>query len=231
MTWLAALLLCVRLAAVENGAAHDGQAVVGGVVRSKEWVIRRTPYREEEFVGEVSYHRGPSLLTSDWALFKHEPQTWDARGHVRLQHGLKSGDRIDVAGETAQYDQKTSRGRLLGPQGGLVSYSRIPLEGAPDSGSAKRLDWEGQERIRLTDQVHVWGPRLALWGDQADYETGEGKLTVTGGRPVVHVLQGDWTGAVQGDKVVALQKPDRIQADGRTMGWIQFKDKPGKKKK
>jgi hypothetical protein len=102
-------------------------------------------------------------------------------------------------------------------------------------GSAERLDWEGQEHIRLTGQVRVWGPRVALWGDQADYVASEGKLIVTGGRPVVHVLRGDlkgdWTGSVQGDRVVALQNPDRGQVDGRTRGWIQFKEEPGKKKK
>ncbi|MCX5793929.1 MAG: hypothetical protein NTY77_00350 [Elusimicrobia bacterium] len=232
MTWLAALLLCAGPAlGADSGAAHEGRPVVGGVVRSKEWVIRRAPHREEEFIGDVSYHKGPSLLTSDWALFRHEPQLWDARGHVRLEHTLKSGDRIEVLGDTAHFDQNTGRGRLLPPKDGLVAYSRTPLEGAPDSGSAKRIDWEGQEHIRLTGRVHVWGSRLALWGDQADYEAGAGKLTVTGGRPVVQVLQGDWTGAVQGDQVTALQKPDRVQADGRTRGWIKFKEKPGKKKK
>ena len=86
-------------------------------------------------------------------------------------------------------------------------------------------------RARLSGDVHVWGPRLELWGDQADYDAADGKLTVTGGRPVVQVLQGDWTGAVQGDTVTALQKPDRMLADGNTKGWIRFKDKPGKKKK
>ena len=229
MTWLALLLLCARPAAAED--AHAGRPVVGGVVRSKEWIIRRAPHREEEFIGEVSYHKGPSLLTSDWALFKHEPQTWQARGHVRLEHNLKSGDRIVVSGETAQFDQNSNRGHLLGPKDGLVEYSRTPIEGASDLGTARRLDWEGQERIHLSGRTHVWGPRLEVWGDQADYDAGEGKLTVAGGRPVVHVLQGDWTGAVQGDIVTAMQKPDRMQADGKTWGWIQFKEKPGKKKK
>jgi lipopolysaccharide export system protein LptA len=230
MTWLAALLL-LALPASAAEPVHEGRPVVGGVVRSKEWVIRRAPHREEEFVGEVNYHKGPSLLTSDWALFKHEPQLWDARGHVRLQHTLKSGDRIEVSGETARYDQKTALGRMLPSQDALVSYSRTPLEGAPDQGTARRLEWEGQERVHLLGQAHVWGPRLEVWGDRADYDAADGKLTVIGGRPVVHVLQGDWTGAVQGDTVTALQKPDRMLADGNTKGWIRFKDKPGQKKK
>ncbi|MDD5627879.1 MAG: hypothetical protein PHU21_02360 [Elusimicrobia bacterium] len=230
MTWALLLSLTASVQAAAPSGGDASHRVVGGVVRSKEWVIRRAPRREEEFIGEVSYRKGPSLLTSDWALFRHEAQLWNARGHVGLQHTLKSGDRIEVSGETAEFAQRTGRGRLSPPKGGLVAYSRIPPAGPPDEGSAQRIDWEGQERVRLSGRVHVWGPRLALWGDQADYEAAEGKLTVTGGRPVVHVLQGDWTGAVQGDRVTALQRPDRMQADGRTQGWIRFKEQPGKKK-
>ena len=220
----------ILLFSVSAQAQAPAPKAVGSVVRSKEWVIRRSPHREEEFVGEVSYRKGPSLLTSDWALFKHEPQTWKARGRVRLRHELKSGDRVEAAGETADFDQKSGNGVLLGPQGVPVSYSRTPLEGEPDLGTARRLEWEGQERIRLIGDVKVWGPRLAVQGDRADYEAKDGRLAVTGGRPVVQVLQGDWTGAVQGDTVTALQRPDRLHADGKTRGWIKFKEKPGGKR-
>ncbi|MBI5241599.1 MAG: hypothetical protein HY926_14090 [Elusimicrobia bacterium] len=226
----ALLFLALPWAQAEAPAGGDGaKTVVGSVVRSKEWVMRRTPHREEEFVGEVSYRKGPSLLTSDWALFRHEPQLWDARGHVRLQHVLRSGDRIDVSGETAQFDQKSARGRLLPSRDGLVSYSRTPPGEAPDQGSAQRLEWEGQERVSLVGKVQLWGPRLAAQGDRADYEAAAGRLAVSGGRPVVQVLQGDWTGAVQGDVVTALRRPDRLHADGRTRGWIKFKKRPGGK--
>jgi lipopolysaccharide export system protein LptA len=223
-----ALILLLSVPALAEAPAPKA---VGSVVRSKEWVIRRSPHREEEFVGEVSYRKGPSLLTSDWALFKHEPQTWKARGRVRLRHELESGDRVEVSGETADFDQKSGRGSLLGLKDGAVSYSRVPLEGEPDLGSARRLEWEGQERIRLIGDVKVWGPRLAVQGDRADYEALAGRLTVTGGRPVVQVLQGDWTGAVQGDVVTALRRPERLHADGAARGWIKFKEQPDGKKR
>jgi len=105
----------------------------------------------------VSYRKGPSLFNSDWALFRHDTQAWQARGHVKLVHGLKSGERIEGSGEKAEFDQTTGRGSLVGAAGGPVSYARFPTEGPPDSGSATRLEWEGQEHIRLTGQVHVWG--------------------------------------------------------------------------
>ena len=225
---LAGMLLSLALSAPAARAALAQQArpVVGGVVRSREWVIRRSPRREEEFIGEVSYHKGPSALSSDWALFRHDEQIWQARGHVRVRHVLESGDRIEASGEVSEFDQKTEQGHLLGAPGGLVSFRRFPTsEGGTDEGSAVRLDWHGQATARLSGQVKLWGPRLELWGDRADYDDAAGTVTVVGSRPVVRLLQGDWTGAVQGDTVTAREKPESLWADGKTRGWLRFKDK------
>ncbi len=204
-------------------------AVVGGVVRSKEWLVRRAPQREEEFIGEVSYRQGPRILTADWALLRHATQIWNARGHVKLDETLKSGDRIAINGEEAQYDQKTKRGWLIGAHGGPISFQRLPVAGPPpDEGTAQRLEWEGQERAHLSGGVHVGGPRAELWGGAADYDALQQVLTVSQDRPVLHVMEGGWTGAVQGTTLAALQNPDRFQADGQTHGWIKFKDNPEK---
>jgi len=48
VTFLAALLIGPGLAAAAaEPASSQGRTVVGGVVRSREWVIRRSPRREE----------------------------------------------------------------------------------------------------------------------------------------------------------------------------------------
>ncbi|MFA6004395.1 MAG: hypothetical protein WC881_10035 [Elusimicrobiota bacterium] len=221
--WLL-LLSALPAAAMEaSGRAHQGAPVAAGVVRSREWLIRRAPQREEEFVGDVSYHKGPNSMSADWALLRHEPQIWQARGHVRMEHMLKSGDRIEVMGERAQFDQKNGQGWLIGPSG--VTFQRIPRDGPPDQGSAVRLDWEGDQTARLSGNVHAWGPRLEMWGEQADFDVAQSGVRLSGGRPVLRVLEGDWTGAVQADTVAAKDKPASIHAEGRTQGWIRFKDK------
>ena len=130
--------------------AQDGGPVAGAVVRSKEWKIRRAPQREEEFIGDVSYRRGPSVLDSDWALLRHETLTWEARVRVRLAHGLRSGDRIEVSGARAFYDQKTQKGRLLPAPGAAIEFRRTPVDGEPDQGVAAQLDWVGQDLVRLS---------------------------------------------------------------------------------
>jgi lipopolysaccharide export system protein LptA len=205
--------------------------VAGSIVRSKEWLVRRAPQREEEFIGDVSYHQGPNVLTADWALFRHVTQLWKARGHVKFVEALKSGDHVEVSGEDAEYDQKTKHGWLIGANGGPIAFKRSPAAGtSPDEGTAQRMDWEGRERAHLSGGVHAWGPRAELWGGEADYDATQGILTVSKDRPVLHVLQvpGDWTGAVQGTTLVVHQDPDRFQADGHTKGWIRFKDSPEK---
>jgi hypothetical protein len=234
MIWLMTMILALHAEAApppakRAKAAADTQGVAGGVVRSKQWVVKRGPPRVEEFSGEVSYRKGPSLLNSDWALFQHATQVWQVKGHVQVWHTLKSGDRVEFLGEQGEYNQGTKLGHLLGAADGLVAYKRFPVEGGPpDEGTAVRLDWEGSDKAHLTGSVHVWGPRMELHSAKADYDAGPGTVTAVGNRPVLRILQGDWTGAVQADTMTAKEKPELFWADGKTRGWLKFKDKIAK---
>ena len=224
MIRLAFLLLAGPLAAApaSEPAAHP---VVGGLVRSREWLIRRAPRREEEFLGDVSYRSGPDFFQSDWALFRHETQSWQARGQVRMEHLFVSGDRVDVRGQRAEFDQGSGRGQLLPAPGERITFTRRPAAGEPDHGSAGRVDWQGRSLIHLEGGIRVWGPRLDLRGGRGVYASESGELKVSGGRPVLRVLEGDWTGAVQADVVTGRRDPDSLRADGKATGWIRFKDK------
>lgn len=213
-----------------------GQAsspVAGGVVSSKEWHVRRGVEKEEEFTGDVRYRFGPTLVLSDWALYKHEPQTWQLRGHVKVDHKLDSGGRIEAAGGKAFLDARSRCGWMTAED--RVAFTRTPLEGGPDFGRAERLDWEDRRRATLTGSVHIWGPRVETWSDRADYEAETSELRLTGGRPVLRKFAGwseddDWSGAVKGDEVRAWQAQRRLSADGKVAGWLEFKDIKGFKK-
>ncbi|MEK7857884.1 MAG: hypothetical protein AAB320_01970 [Elusimicrobiota bacterium] len=220
MTPHASLLLLIALGA-PVGASAEPTPSVAAIVRSKEWKVVRTPNKEEEFIGDVRYKAGPTMLTADWALFKHEPQTWQAKGHVGLEHRLRSGDLVQGFGQRADYDQKTQKGSLTNGDA-LLRFKRTPPAGEPDLGEGRRLDWQGRERVSLDGEVHLWGPRLEAWAQRA---VREGTLlTLSGDRPVLHLLQGDWTGAVKADTITAVERPETISADGKTQGWLQFHD-------
>jgi len=205
--------------AVASLAAPKSPATI---VNSKEWKVRRAPEKEEEYIGDVSYRAGPTSLRADWALYRHAGDSWQARGRVRLEQRLSSGELVSAQGEEASFLPKTRRGSLTSREG--VGFLRRPPEGEPDQGWAGRLDWEGQERISLTGGVRLWGPRYQAWAKRADYqESGPApSLTLSGGRPVLRKLAGEWLGAVKADRVTAFENPRRISAEGKARGWIQF---------
>lgn len=219
---IAALLLHAALAQVQAAGP-----VAGGVVSSKEWTIRRsTAGKEEEFTGDVRYHSGPTTFTADWALLKHATMLWRARGRVRVAHNLEGGDVLEGHGDEAVFRQQTGEGRLTAKQG--VRFTRAPAGAEPDQGRADRLEWQGKDKVAAVGAVHIWGPRLEDWADRADYDNAAGRLTLTGGRPVLLKLPGfdeansDWTAAMQGDVVTASRFPRRLTADGNSRGWLDF---------
>lgn len=220
-------LIALLLPALALGQAGP---VAGSVVRSKEWKIKRAPQREEEFIGEVRYQSGPTRFSADWALFQHEAKLWQARGRVAVTRTSESGEVLDARGERAQHDQTTEKGWLRAKEGGLLVFTRTPAGEAPDHGETQRLAWQGKNDLLAFGQVHLWGPRLEAWADEAHWR-GE-LLELSGSRPVLHRLQGDdWTGAVKADRITASRSAQTVSADGKTAGWLVFKKDPlGRKK-
>lgn len=202
--------------------------VMGSVVSSKEWRVRRAPKREEEFVGDVRYEAGPNEFSSDWALFQHESKRWKARGRVVMRRTMDSGDLLTTRGDEASFDQTVGRGWMEAKK--RVSFERKPADGtAPDEAEAGRVEWAGREEGTLLGGVHLWGPRLEGWADRADFERAGEVMTLSGGRPVLVKGEGlgtDWIGALKADTVSAKRTGRRVSARGRVNGWLEFRDVP-----
>jgi len=218
------LLLAVAASSADRVLPTAAGKTAAAVVRSKEWVIRRGEKREEEFVGDVRYDSAGTRLNADWALFKHASRAWQARGNVRLHKTLRNGDQISAHGERAAHDEVSQTGTLDPAPGRLVDFMRTPVEGDPDRGEGGRLSWEGDSIVTLFGASRIWGPRLELWSDAARYERAGKRLILSGGRPVLHKIEGEWTTALKADHIVATEDPRRIEATGKVKGWLIFKD-------
>lgn len=221
---LSLLILAAPALASERILPSAAGKTAATVIRSKEWVIRRGENREEEFVGDVHYDSGGTRLNADWALFKHVTRTWQARGDVRVHKSLTEGGKIEAHSERAAYDEVSQRGTLDPAPGRLVDFRRMPPEGEPDHGEGGRLSWESDETVTLSQGARIWGPRLELWSDAARYERAGKRLILSGGRPVLHKIEGEWTTALKADHIVATEAPRSIQATGKVKGWLIFKD-------
>src|SRR6266705_1018048 len=89
--------------------AGAASPVAGSVVSSNEWKVRRGAEKEEEFIGDVRYRTGRTLLTADWALFRHATQDWRARGRVRVERMLDDGSALTADGDEAVFDQRAQK--------------------------------------------------------------------------------------------------------------------------
>jgi hypothetical protein len=214
-------------------AFAQSSPVAGGVVSSKEWRVKRGAEKEEEFIGDVRYRTGATVFKSDWALYKHEAQTWDLRGRVAVDRTLESGDRVEARGDKAFARMKDKSGTMTDDN--LVSFKRLPADGGePDHAAGKKMEWAGRDKIALVGQARLWGPRLETWSDRADFADSTREVLLTGGRPVVRKFSGwaaddDWIGALKGDEVRAWQGQKRLAADGQVVGWLEFKGVKGLK--
>lgn len=206
--------------------------LAGAVVQSKEWAIRRTPDKEEEFIGNVSYSGGGSIIHSDWALFQHATELWKIRGKIKASHRFTNGNLLEAFGEKGAYDMKTQKGSILPAPNQPLRFTRKSDDGEYDQGEAGRMEWEGRKRLSLISDVHLWGERLELRAGRADLDGLSNSVHLTGGRPFLRNTEEKWSGAVKADDIYASEgsalsksgaKSRRITADGKVQGWIYFK--------
>lgn len=225
--------LLLLLVFIAPALAEKTSPLAGAVVQSKEWAIRRTPEKEEEFIGNVSYSGAGSVIHSDWALYQHATQSWKIRGHIKASQRFTNGNLLEAFGEKALYDMKTQKGSLVGPANQPLRFTRKSDEGEFDQGSAGRMEWEGRKRLSLISEVHLWGDRLELRAGRADLDGLVNSVHLTGGRPFLRNSEERWSGAVKADDIYAREgsgalsksgaKSRRITADGKVQGWIYFK--------
>ncbi|MDX6768586.1 MAG: hypothetical protein SF051_03580 [Elusimicrobiota bacterium] len=215
-----ALLLALALS-----PAADAAPTAAGVVRSREWVVRRGEKREEEFVGDVRYESAGIKLTADWALYQHASKSWKARGSIVVVRRLEDGTVLEARGETASFAEDGRGGVLLPAPGGRVRFKRQPPDGSePDLGEGDRLDWTDTDKAVLSGNARVSGPRADGWADTATWERATGAITLGGGRPVLRKKEGEWTLAIKAEQVSATEAPRRVASQGKVRGWLQFHD-------
>ncbi len=202
-------LLCVIL--LSGGtAAQEKSPWAGTVVRSKEYVVRREPRRQEEFIGEVYYNQLNRTATSDWALYDHEDKIWKARGRVHAEMRAEDGEFFLADGHEARHDLKTRLGDLRGkeepgaaPAAGLSAAGTTRAEndmrvvrierraaggGEPDILTARKLRWkEGAREAELDGDVRLEGAQAESRAHRALYRHEGRSLALSGGRPVCRV--------------------------------------------
>lgn len=224
--------LFVSLLYTAPGPAQEKSPWAGTVVRSKEYVVRREPRRQEEFIGEVYYNQLNRTATSDWALYDHEDRLWKARGRVHAEMRAEDGEIFLADGHEARHDLKTRLGDLRGKEDGARIERRTAGGEGPDILTARILRWkEGAREAELEGDVRLEGAQADSRAHRALYRHEGRSLALSGGRPVCMVKSTPaaapeskpaWQGAIQADALDAGLMSRSLRASGSVRGWVEF---------
>jgi len=86
-------------------------SVLGGLVKSDDWVIYPEK-AQEEFNGHVSYDNGTYTFKADYALSERNKNRFTAKGNVYLKQQDKASPSYEAFADYAQFNYKTQKGVL-----------------------------------------------------------------------------------------------------------------------
>ena len=89
--------------------AREIPPILGGMVKSDNWIIYRTE-QKEEFEGNVSYDNGSYLFKADYALSERAKNRITARGSVYVRQNEQDGSAYEAYAHKVQYNYKTQKG-------------------------------------------------------------------------------------------------------------------------
>lgn len=86
---------------------QDLSMLLGGMVKSDKWIIRKDSF-EEEFIGNVHYENEMYKISADKALSKRKDKTYELSGNVFLSR-TENNTTLTLNAGRVFYNQKKDR--------------------------------------------------------------------------------------------------------------------------
>lgn len=206
------LALCPALCAAQE------TALLGGMVQSDRWIIRKDKM-EEEFIGNVSYKNDIYTAKADYALSRRKQQTFTLKGNVFASQ-KKDGAKAQFTAENFFYDNKTGSGYATPKKDSQVSgvyntgVNRLKVFG-------NKLDFKDKFSVfEMNGNCELDEINNTLYADKMIFDSNTGVFTATGSRPVLWGFNPDGDYAVQADTITAQTQEGFFKAQGRVSGWV-----------
>lgn len=206
---------------MQEAAGDDANlsALLGGLVSSDNWIIRKDKL-EEEFVGNVRYQNDIYDIRADKALSRRAAQTYQLEGNVSARRSDIDYTASIAAGKIF-YDNRAKSGYARGDGKNQVSIFYQPQ-------GAKAYTLYG-DQINFSDSFaayHAAGNAElddfdnTIYAGQMAYNTQSGVFEAWQNRPLVLGFSDEGDYALQADKISANVHTGSYTAAGRVQGWL-----------
>lgn len=203
-----------------QSANNDAElsALLGGLVKSDSWIIRKDK-AEEEFIGNVKYENEIYKISADRALSQRKLNAYTISGNVQASR-KQDGEEISLKANKVFFNAKKDYGYAQGSKSKQAELSfstpnnTFNLYADKINFGKKFTSFEAEGDCELNDMNNT------LYAGKMTYDTQSELFTASEKRPVLFGYNEDGDYALQGDQITADNKNGIFKASGRVTGWL-----------
>ena len=217
LTFIFALIPAFTLAQ-SGGDDAELSALLGGLVQSDSWIIRKDK-AEEEFIGNVRYENEIYKISADRALSQRKLNAYTISGNVKASR-KQNGEEISLEAGKVFFNSKKDLGYAQGAKGKQIKAvfatpnNTFNLYADKINFGDKFTLFEAEGDCELNDMNNT------LYSGKMTYDTKSGLFTAFERRPVLFGYNEDGDYALQGDEITADNKNGVYKASGKVTGWL-----------
>lgn len=201
---------------------EDVAMLLGGMVKSDKWIIRKYAL-EEEFIGNVHYENEMYKLQADKALSKRKEKQYELSGNVLLSRS--EGDtNLTLTAGSVFYDQNKDTGLAKAPQKGQVKI----VYTTPDNTYtllANKVEFSKQASFcKATGNIKLSDKENTLKAQSATFDRLSGIFEALSVRPFVQGKNKDGSYALEADKIIVDTKNGTVKTLGKSQGWLTLRE-------
>ena len=193
--------------------------ILGGMVESDSWIIRKDK-NEEEFIGNVRYENENFKIKADRALSRRAAQEFTIEGEVYAQY-TSADAQAALKAERVFYSQAKDTGYATAKKNKQVEAAYNITDGASYKLYGDRLDFADKfTQYKMTGWAELSDNNNTLYAGQMDFDFNTGIFEATRNRPLMWGFTDDGDYAVQADTITARTREGLYRAEGRVQGWV-----------
>lgn len=212
------LAVCFALPVYAQTNKQELSALLGGMVQSDKWIIRKDK-AEEEFTGNVKYENDIYKITADKVLSQRALFTYTLSGNVFARRS-QDGSTLTLTANKVVFNQKQDYGYAQGTQKKQV-HLKLYNEADIFNLYADKLNFGGKfTGFEAQGDCEINDLDNTLYAGKMTFDTQTQVFTAQESRPLFFGYNADGDYALQADTITADNKNGIYTAQGRVQGWI-----------
>ena len=197
---------------------QDLSMLLGGMVKSDKWIIRKDSF-EEEFIGNVHYENEMYKIAADKALSKRKDKTYELSGNVFLSR-TEDNTTITLNAGRVFYNQKKDTGFASASKKAQVKIVYTTPENVYTL-LANKVEFSNKANFfRATGKVQLSDKENTLKAEEVTFNRISGIFEALSVRPLILGKNKDGSYALEADKIIVDTKTGKVNATGKPQGWL-----------